>query len=272
MVGKPPRRRLRGAHNPTRRTPSRRALGTQEGDRRQRHRPASTARRIFFASCEMHTPLRGVGPPTGSQPLVGRSRARPATAGGVRGCAPPDHSQAESAAALRPGSPEGSGPRLSSGQPQQGREGGSASAGSAPGAPPGATAALLERFTELFGAPDRFSHRRWGARLDQALSRLDRYADFGRGREGAGLDFAFGLMEACAEALRWESRRREPPGSLAYFVPVLEEVSKKWRRDQARRASEAPAGWRGSWANPKQKAGARLGRPRAGKHDNNNGR
>jgi hypothetical protein len=108
--------------------------------------------------------------------------------------------------------------------------------------------------------------------LDQALSRLDRYADFGRGREGAGLDFAYGLMEACAEAVRWESRRQEAPGSLAYFVPVLEEVSKKWRRDQARRTPGAPADWRGSWANPKQKAGARRGKPRAGKQQHNDRR
>ena len=111
-------------------------------------------------------------------------------------------------------------------------------------------AALLRRYGELFGDP-RFSHRRWGERLDQALARLDRYSHFGVGREGAGLDFAIELLEGEAEEVRWG--RRKAPKSLAYYVPLLEDISKRWRRGQASRAAAPPEGWRSTWAHPKAK-------------------
>jgi hypothetical protein len=124
---------------------------------------------------------------------------------------------------------------------------------------PAARAALLDHFAAEFG-PCRFSHRRWGRRLDSALARLDRYADFGRGREGSGLELARSIIEACAEECRW-NRGAPRPKSLAYFVPLLEEASKKWRRDQARRLDTPPPGWRPEWASPKAK---KKGRRAAG--------
>jgi hypothetical protein len=128
-----------------------------------------------------------------------------------------------------------------------------------PEAVPEARAAFLRRFSELFGRDPAFSHRRWGERFDRALARLDRYAHFGAGREGAGLEFALAQLEADAEEVRW-SRRREAPSSAAYYVPFFEEVSKRWRRNQAPRSASAPPGWRGSWANPKvRKDGRRAG-------------
>jgi len=84
------------------------------------------------------------------------------------------------------------------------------------------------------------------------LARLDRYANFGEGREGAGLAFAEQLLEADADDIRW-GRRRKAPSSAAYYVPLLEEVSKQWRRNSAPRQLTTPAGWRSTWARPKRK-------------------
>jgi hypothetical protein len=61
-------------------------------------------------------------------------------------------------------------------------------------------------------------------RLLWALERLDRYALFGAGREGAGLELLAGLIE-CHEGA--------PPRSLAYFLPALEETGRRWKHQQA---------------------------------------
>jgi hypothetical protein len=235
-----------GLHNASRQ-PARRPLGAQEGDRRRPHRPASTARRIFFRHDEVPCPSGGVCTPSVSKPLEeGRSRARGPDEASAAPPRPANNREA-SAAAPRPTSAAGSsaaGKRP--GEQRLGRGGGAEVAESSSDA----RSALLQRFSELFGDP-RFSHRRWGKRLDRALARLDRYADFGAGRVGAGLEVALGLIETEAEEVRW--RRRKRPASLAYFIPVLEEMSKDWRRKQAPRSASAPAGWRASWAHPKKK-------------------
>jgi hypothetical protein len=122
---------------------------------------------------------------------------------------------------LRGSPPKGGSP---GGGPMRAREGPS---------PPGAGEdrsqrdQLIETFEHTLSRPARFSHRRWGAALDRALRRLDRYADFGRGQHGAGLALAADLLEAQAD----EERVGEPRwGSLAYLVPILDEASKAWRR------------------------------------------
>lgn len=82
---------------------------------------------------------------------------------------------------------------------------------------------LVVAFEALYGAPAKFEPGRWRAALERALRRLDRYADFGQGRPGAGAELAVRLMAADAEGER-EAR------SLAYWVPVLDAISKDWRR------------------------------------------
>src|SRR4051812_16720661 len=189
----------------------------------------------------MPSPLRGVPPQRGVNPYAGPSRARD---GG--GC---------SAAQPRPRSAEGAGPGIEPGEQQRGSERGASDPGLWQGRVPPARAELLRAFAEHFGDSRRFSHRHWGKRLDRVLDRLDRYAHFGAGREGAGLDYASALIEAAAEECRWR-RGASRPQSLAYFIPLLEEVSKRWRRYSADRVDQVPAGWRESWANPKRKKNA----------------
>jgi hypothetical protein len=91
---------------------------------------------------------------------------------------------------------------------------------------------LASEFESIHRRPARFSHRRWGDRLDRALRRLDRYADLGQGRAGYGLELALELIRGEPEA--WADVEADPPvsspASLAYFVPVLDAVSKSYRR------------------------------------------
>ena len=218
MAKNPPGGRRRG-HN----VPARRPLTAAA--RRRPWRAASSAARIFFRSFEMSYPLRGVHSRSGSELLGGGSRSRDP---GME-LSPSSKTDARQ----RPGE-----------QPA-----GEAAVESAISAE---RAALLARFEAHFGEP-RFSHRRWGERLDRALARLDRYADFGAGRDGAGLEIALELVDGIA---RW--RRGAPrPASLAYFIPLLEEISKDWRRKSASRTASAPRGWRGSWAHPKARKNGR---------------
>lgn len=259
MAGASPAGVTRGHNRHSRgvpRVPQRRPLGSQEGDRRRPNRPASTARRIFFETRRNAPSREGFSPLGGVKPLVCSSRERE-----EGGC---------SAAPPRPGSPEGAGRRSEPEQPQLGKGGGASR-----GVPwlervPPARAELLRVFETHFGDASRFSHRRWGERLDRVLARLDRYADFGAGRNGAGLEYAARLVEAAAEECRWD-RGAQRPNSLAYFIPLLEEVSKQWRRTSAARVEQAPAGWRGSWAHPKKKKGRHRGERGAGRRSTNEG-
>lgn len=239
------------------RRPLRRPLGTLEGDRRRPHRAASSARRVFFAKHEVVSPLRGVGFPSETQPLDSWSRAR---ARPVATAAP----ASTPAAAEQEGGSAAASARQSPGEQQQ---------VAARGAPAprrsvvrsAARASLEARFAELFapllrplGATPAAPGRVWAERLERALGRLDRYANFGAGADGAGLSFALAHMEADVEEVRW-SRRRKVPRSVAYYVPLLEEVSKQWRRQGAERLATSPAEWRPTWANPKKKRRRRGG-------------
>lgn len=108
---------------------------------------------------------------------------------------------------------------------------------------------VAERFRSLFGEP-RLSAT-WAVRLARALRRLDRYADFGAGRSGAGAELLEQLLEARHEELAYGgfTELGEPlarPRSLAYFAPEADEISKDWRRhvrrrQKAERAARNPA-------------------------------
>lgn len=203
------------------RSPSRKPLDACPGGRRHRYRTASSARRIFFTASKMTTPLRGVSSPSDSQLKGETSRARGAPGRSPRWQPPPQKNSSQEGSA-RPAEPAG-------------------------------RAALLERFAALFGEP-RFSHRQWGDRLDRALARLDRYADFGTGRSGAGVEFALNLLEATAE----DSDAFAPcsPASLAYFVPILDSISKEWRRAHRPRIRAARAAAKKNAAAPRRAAAA----------------
>lgn len=71
---------------------------------------------------------------------------------------------------------------------------------------------------------------RW-EQLRRVLRRLDRYAAHGRGQAGAGIGVLVDLMLAHRLELPWEPSL-PAPASLAYFLPELERISRKWRRDQ----------------------------------------
>jgi hypothetical protein len=115
------------------------------------------------------------------------------------------------------------------------------------GAPP--RDRLRRAFEAATGQPALFSHRRWGQRLDRALARADRYAHHGRGERGAGAAFLVDLIFADAEgagvrpapsgpastypagpAGRGSVRSPSGAGSLAFYVPIIDAVSKDWRR------------------------------------------
>jgi hypothetical protein len=66
-----------------------------------------------------------------------------------------------------------------------------------------------------------------------ALARLDRYADFGRGRAGAGLDVLEQLLER--HALDLDAGRAQLPRHLGYFIPELRAIAKRWKHTWAPR-------------------------------------
>jgi hypothetical protein len=84
--------------------------------------------------------------------------------------------------------------------------------------------------------PACFSHRRWGSRLDRALARADRFANFGRGCRGAGAAALIGVIEGSTSDLVTGDPM---PGSLAYYVPIIDAISKDWRRSERRRQKAA---------------------------------
>ncbi len=69
---------------------------------------------------------------------------------------------------------------------------------------------------------------------------MDRYAQFGADLRNAGLQFAITLLEGQREEEEACGDVAEV-GSLAYFLPVLEETSREWRRhEKARRRAKEP--------------------------------
>jgi len=148
------------------------------------------------------------------------------------------------------------------------RRGRGTAAGAALGAPrmEGSEGMWLETleadFERLLGPPldGRLLHPE---RLLTALRRLDRWADFGQGRCGAGVEVAQRMIENHAERLadEWDAysrqlRRAEPwepaprvprprPRHLGYFVPALLQLGRRWRRthrSRRRRESELRPG------------------------------
>jgi hypothetical protein len=66
-----------------------------------------------------------------------------------------------------------------------------------------------------------------------ALARLDRYADFGRGRAGAGQDVLEQLLDRVA--LDRDAGEGPLPRHLGYFIPELRAVAKRWKHTWAPR-------------------------------------
>lgn len=87
---------------------------------------------------------------------------------------------------------------------------------------------LCELFEQAFGRPAKFSFRRHGSVLRRVLARIDRY--WHGGTPGAGVEEARILVQSVAEDLRWRLGSESTPHSLAYFLPILDEISKDRRR------------------------------------------
>ncbi len=72
--------------------------------------------------------------------------------------------------------------------------------------------------------------------LWSALQRLDRYADLGEGRTGAGLAFLEHLLDEYAiDVLQG---RAAPPRHLGYFIPALQAEAKRWKHTWAPRIKD----------------------------------
>jgi hypothetical protein len=100
---------------------------------------------------------------------------------------------------------------------------------------------LVEAFERHFGIPAKFSYRSHGPELARILDRLDRFSGFagdrfgydadGRRRKpGAGLAAALELIRRRGALYRTGNRRLQKVRSLAYFLPVLDQMSKTERR------------------------------------------
>lgn len=86
----------------------------------------------------------------------------------------------------------------------------------------------------LFGRPRPHGLRRH-RQLERVFARLDRH-----GGPGAGLDVLVAMMVGHRDAIA-AAEPLPAPATLAYFLPDLERLSRKWRRDQSpvRRANAA---------------------------------
>lgn len=100
---------------------------------------------------------------------------------------------------------------------------------------------LVEAFERHFGIPARFRYDRHGKELRRALDRFDRYTGeagdrFGydaagrRRKAGAGFKAALALIRQRGALYRTGNLRLQKVRSLAYFLPVLDQQSKKVRR------------------------------------------
>jgi hypothetical protein len=96
--------------------------------------------------------------------------------------------------------------------------------------PPSPLAVLAQAFERRFRRPPAIDPAKWGPLLRRALARLDRYADRGQGRPGAGLELGLQLLAA--------TDPDEAPRSLAYYVVALDGIGKEWRHaDRHRRGA-----------------------------------
>lgn len=101
---------------------------------------------------------------------------------------------------------------------------------------------LVEAFERAFGIPAQFSYERHGPELERILDRFDRFtgpvgdrygytADGRRRRAGAGLRHAVALVEQRGRLYRTGNQRLQRVRSLAYFLPKLDQQSKRRRRE-----------------------------------------
>lgn len=93
---------------------------------------------------------------------------------------------------------------------------------------------LCDVFEASFGRPARFSFARHGAVLSRILARFDRFTGFGW-QSGVGRREAAAIIAAVGEDARWNVKGAAKIGSLAYFLPILDEASKDRRRWWKRR-------------------------------------
>jgi hypothetical protein len=86
---------------------------------------------------------------------------------------------------------------------------------------------LVEHFEEAFGFPARFSFKRHGPKLRRILDRIDR---FHRPGESAGYVQAYELIRLRGRHYRLGNRNVVHMRSFAYLLPVLDQRSKRIRR------------------------------------------
>ena len=89
---------------------------------------------------------------------------------------------------------------------------------------------LVELFEQSFGIPARFSYQRHGTALRRILERFDRYAKREPYGSPAGFAAAAKLIRQRGALYRTGNRRLQKVRSLAYFLPLLDQMSKKERR------------------------------------------
>jgi hypothetical protein len=89
---------------------------------------------------------------------------------------------------------------------------------------------LCDTFEAAFNRPARFSLRRHGERLERILARFDRFSGKAGWRAGAGVAAAKAIIEDLGNDARWGAGPGAKIGSLAYFLPILDEASKAQRR------------------------------------------
>lgn len=95
---------------------------------------------------------------------------------------------------------------------------------------------LEDAFAALYGRPARFSRRRWSRRLEQVLAKIDYWDRYHR--ELFGLDRAIELLVHTAYGGA-DVGAGQQPASLAFFVPLLEEIARDYRRwERPRRRAE----------------------------------
>jgi hypothetical protein len=88
---------------------------------------------------------------------------------------------------------------------------------------------LCDVFEAAFGRPARFSFARHAEQLERVLARFDRFTG-PCGRRGAGVEEAAAIIRAVGEDARWNVAAAAKVGSMAYFLPILDEASKGRRR------------------------------------------
>lgn len=92
---------------------------------------------------------------------------------------------------------------------------------------------LCETFEDAFGKPSKFAFDRHLPRLERILARLDRYTGGRRGYEdaqGHGLQEARMIVREAGREARAGVGWAAKIDSLAYFLPLLDEISKGRRR------------------------------------------